>query len=858
MDCEILSNGGLFGVKVIEFDGTFEKGVQKRAESAVRFIVDAVLMSPMIAFRSPMKRYGTMAFLALANACTLWGQDSGEPTRSDAIVSEKDAVDLLDDSTVSEAISRRPDLSFSNVTIDGEDSRRSLDSISADSVSSVEVLKAATSDQDAESRGGSIRLKTRPGYEQAAISTKISLGTSYESLRGDFGQEASLSIGGPLNKGKTLGGRLSLGFEKYNGGQEYTIKDWYRRKVDGESALALKELRVYDVSEWNTTLESSASLDVKVSDALRLYWRGSYQTFTNEENKPHYEYRLKEGTYDAIDERGAHANNVEIEQGFHAFEAEEKLLESSIGGEWERGDWEADFMLTYQDERYAMLDHLNLDFVQSGVDVRYDLDNPLFPTTTITNGKEVDDAEAYLFEDFSIRNGRSNETDTIAASNVRWNHAFGNEHLSMRFGLKSRVRDEQTKTDSSYYEDYRGAEPFTMASVLSKDSSSDVLMGNYHFDVKVDKALVKSFVADRFDSFSYDERRSRERSDATSHQVDEQVDAIYGMLDFEWGKWRTLFGLRQENTAISFVSAEVVLGIDEFDKDGDGDLSEVVYLRTNPTTGSTRYGNAFPNGHIGYKLNDRTSFIASYTDTIKRPLYGAVVPYRQVNLEDRRVEEGNPDLRPTLYGNLDLSMDVRIAEEGLVSLELFDRTLDDYIFNRESTVSGGLYEGFELRRQENSSNAHIQGASLSWIQPIALPILPEGLSFNANYQRQETELNYPERPGEVLSLARQPDSSMKVSLRMERKKLFAQLTMEQEEESIYRVGSKPEEDRYYAASSRLDLALSYQLRKKTRWYVEWNNITNEPNLDLYEGSPSRSSYYRYRPWTVNTGMKLEL
>ena len=111
--------------------------------------------------------------LAGAAAGELWAKAAADPEQggtqsveSEFIVSEKDEVELVKDSNVSEAIQRRPDLSFSNVTIDGEGSRQSLDSISAEDVASLEVLKAVTPDQDADSRGGSIRLKTRPSYTQ--------------------------------------------------------------------------------------------------------------------------------------------------------------------------------------------------------------------------------------------------------------------------------------------------------------------------------------------------------------------------------------------------------------------------------------------------------------------------------------------------------------------------------------------------------------------------------------------------------------------------------------------------------------------------------------------------------------------
>ena len=76
------------------------------------------------------------AFVALAFAATatgeLWAEaavdleeSSAQNADSEFIASEKDEVELVKDSNVSEAIQRRPDLSFSNVTIDGEGSRTS-------------------------------------------------------------------------------------------------------------------------------------------------------------------------------------------------------------------------------------------------------------------------------------------------------------------------------------------------------------------------------------------------------------------------------------------------------------------------------------------------------------------------------------------------------------------------------------------------------------------------------------------------------------------------------------------------------------------------------------------------------------
>jgi len=812
--------------------------------------------------------YWGMAILAsFLGASTAWGkaviddptEGAKSPVESDSIVSEKDEVALVEDSSVREAIERRPDLTFANVTIDGEGSRQSLDDISAESVSSVEVLKAVTPDQDANSRGGSIRLKTRPAYLQKQLVTKIGLETGYRSLVNDLGYEGSVSIGGPLNEDRSIGGRFTVSYEDMGRGSQYINKDWFRRNVDGESKIVLKEMRIFDIEEQNSDRDLSASLDFKASDSLRLFWKGSHSLFTNHETMPHYEYRFNKGRHVAADHSGGTVESAEVERGFYEFTSEYEVAETSIGGEWIEGDLEADFRILYQDDRITPLDYLNIDFVMPDADMRYILDEDYtFPTVVAENGTDFNDVSAFELEDFTLRERKRVENDSIGSANFKWKNAFGNEQLTLRAGFKTRIRDSVTNNNVGYYDQYSGTGGFTLANVLSDRESKPLLGGLYQSGPIADRALLDDFIETNFDDFRYDERRSRENSDSLSYEVEEQVDAFYAMGDYSVGKWRALLGFRQENTSIAFDANEVVLGPDVTDKDGDGDLEEIVYLDTNPTSGSTSYGNAFPNAHVRYKWSDRTTFIASYTNTIKRPNYGDVVPYRRVNQEDREIEEGNPNLNPTLYTNIDMSVDFRVGDRGLLSLEVFDRKLDDYIFSNESLVTGGIYDGYELERQENSSSAQLRGVSMTWNQPLHLPLLDEGLSFNANFIRQESELQYPERPGEVLPLPRLSDNEMNLALTYEKEKLFAQVKIAAEDDQVYRVASNPESDRFFAPRGRVDLAVSYKLQKKSRVYVEWDNITNEPYLEIYEGDPLYSTYHRLRPWSLTTGVKFEL
>ena len=101
-------------------------------------------------------------------------------------------------------------------------------------------------------------------------------------------------------------------------------------------------------------------------------------------------------------------------------------------------------------------------------------------------------------------------------------------------------------------------------------------------------------------------------------------------------------------------------------------------------------------------------------------------------------------------------------------------------------------------------------------------------------------------------------SDINISITYEKEKLFGKVNLWNEDENVFRVGNNAESDRYAGSRSRIDLSVSYKLQNKSRFYVEWDNITNEPYFRIYEGSPLFATYYRTRPWSVSTGMRIEL
>ena len=192
-------------------------------------------------------------------------------------------------------------------------------------------------------------------------------------------------------------------------------------------------------------------MDFKGSDSLRLFWKGSHSINRNRERRPQLEYRFNEGKYAAINSDQIIIEGFEVERGLYEFENEMEIAETTLGSEWESGNWEADVKLLYQIEDYKPIDYFNVDFVKPDVDAAYELDSYLFPLVMIENGDSIDDSSQFALEDFAIRDRNRDERDAIGSVNVRLKNAFDNESLSLRFGVKSRRRDYDTFGETAYF-----------------------------------------------------------------------------------------------------------------------------------------------------------------------------------------------------------------------------------------------------------------------------------------------------------------------------------------------------------------------------------------------------------------------
>lgn len=319
------------------------------------------------------------------------------------------------------------------------------------------------------------------------------------------------------------------------------------------------------------------------------------------------------------------------------------------------------------------------------------------------------------------------------------------------------------------------------------------------------------------------------------------------MLFFKLQELRIIAGLRYEQTELAYRARELIL-----DENGE-------YFSTEIRTDDNSYSNWFPGVHGRYDLGN-FSFVGSWSNTIERPEFERVVPFRQVNRESESIETGNPGLKPTLFTNYDFSVDYNFNEDDLVSVEFFYQTVEDIVYREVTLVPDGIYSGYELETDQNGPSGKIYGLRLIWSQGLGKWLeFAEGLFLGVKYSYQVSETIYPDRPGVTLPMPDRPENELEFSLSYERFGFFAQLDVEYQQSNLEEINDEaPWRDKYRATRTSLNFSSSYEVTDGIRLLFEISNLTNELDDEGYFGDELLLIEYKYAPRMFKFGIKFDL
>ena len=746
---------------------------------------------------------------------------------------------------------------LSSVTINGNripsaegDTRNvQLDLIPADMVQTIEVSKVVTADMDGDAIGGSINLVTKnTPYRRIFNATA---GSGYNAVSKKAQVNLGLTYGDRFLNDK-LGLMISGSYQYAPGGSDNAEFEY---DVDDDQVV-LKEAQVRQYYVTRERQSYSLALDYEFNADHKISFKGMYNRRNDWENR----YRA---VYKDLDESDPAEQSIELQTKGGANDTKNARLERqqtmdfTLDGEHNLGgrvlmDWAASYSRASEDrpnERYfgLKMDNntgSNLLSTFHGVGGRT-------PYSTLAIPALND--EAWELDELTNSDQSIYENEWKFRLNFELPLAKGLFGNTLRFGGKytNKTKDRETEwyKYDGVFDDNDAWRNNGAAQIRSGFMVGDFYPEGTHF---VSKEYLGGI------NFGSMEGEADNEEMSGNYHANEQITSAYLRFDQKLGrKLNLMLGLRMEHTALDYRGLNWVV-----DEEEEESLAPTGNRKNN-------YTNWLPSVLLKYDVNDDFKLRASFTETLSRPKYAALIPSVNYNSADEEATIGNPDLKPTTSYNFDLSAEYYFKSVGLVSLGFFYKSINDVIVDEvwqgmspEIPISGN-YE-YEISKPINAYDANLYGVEVAYQRDfsfIAPALKCLGFYGNYTYTANKTKNHHFEHrvleEGEEIDMIGSPEHTANASLFFEKWGFNLRLSYNFASAFVDEMGEVAQLDRYYDKVNYLDLNATYTFGKrfKTTIYADVTNLLNQP-LRYYQGTKDRTMQVEYYGARFNAGIKV--
>ena len=733
---------------------------------------------------------------------------------------------------------------LSSVTVNGNrvpsaegDTRNvQLDLIPADMIQTIEVNKVVTPDMDADAIGGSINLVTKNSPYKRSIAATA--GTGYNWIS----EKAQLNLGftyGDRFFNDKLGLMVSASYQNAPSGSYDTEFTWEQDK-DGKAYVNDYQMRQYYVTRERQSY--SAALDWDISTNHKLTFKGIFNNRNDWENR--YRTNLKD-----LEPDGSATVRIQTKAGTpdnrNARLERQRTMDFALGGEHLFGllsmDWHASYAKASEErpnERY-------IDFQLKKQKFDIDLSNERQPFASPKDGSTMTLNDEFSLKELTEQQEDIKEQDLKFSANFKLPFKNGNK---LKFGAKV-VRKTKDKAVDFYEYSPLDEDAFMENSLKNTvDQSNKHFMPNSKYQTGIYASKEYTGALDLNNPALFEKEQVQEEL-AGNFEARETVSSGYVRFDSKiTDRIELMSGLRIENTNLAYTGRTY---------DADEDITGKTERQRNS------YINFLPSLLVKWNVNDDFKVRGSFTQTLSRPKYSALVPSVNIKRSDNEITIGNPELKPTTSYNFDLSADYYFRSIGLVSAGIFYKKIDDFIVDQVSTnyeYQGNVYTRFT--QPKNAGNANLLGVELSYQRDfgfIAPALKCIGFYGTYTYTHSRVEdFNFEGRENEEgLSMPGSPAHTANASLYFEKAGLNIRVSYNFASDFIDEMGESTFYDRYYDKVNYMDANASYTFGKKikTTFYAEANNLLNQP-LRYYQGTKDRTMQAEYYGVKVNAGVKI--
>ncbi|WP_414660136.1 TonB-dependent receptor [Horticoccus sp. 23ND18S-11] len=765
-----------------------------------------------------------------------------------------------------------------NVTdFDGITRRVPLDVISSDTADQIEVSKALRPDQDADSLGGAVDIKTRSAFSHNGRTASIKAALGYSSLLSSYygypyenpTHEAAVNVSDRFGANREWGLSLSASYRDRAFVKQRNSTTGWNGAGTAASPYAMDSFVLQHYFDDMSNRGANGSLEFRPAADHRFRLFAGYNA--RETNRGRQRQQIffplnvataaltatpivTEDTYTSVS-----ARNNTVRKEVRDFDEKQSTATLTLDGESRLGAFTADYRIGYNQGEFdgGLNTALQAQFQNATSTNAYSITpgNARFPTITTSLDRLTPlGAGAYTLR--SLVRGTRDSTDK------EWNTAFNLKRaLTLadlpgwlkaggKFRTKTRDRDATARSfnaNSSWnLLGYTGQSD--IGSLLANYGAKDGATADGHYDY----------------GYFLDPRKVRDTgelliargllvptaSNVLNSQIDdyratEDVAAGFGEAQLRSGRLTVLGGVRLEQTTIEFKTFKVVNGLPE---------------RIAP---KRDYTDVTPALHLRFDQSKNLVLRAAYTEAIARPTFNQLNPRATVSTTSDTVSRGNIDLKRVSSRNFDLSAEYYLGSVGYVSLGAFHKDFKNNVF-RSTQIE--LFEGdpnTSVTQERNARGGKLTGLEFAYDQQLRFlpaPFDGLGVTFNYTYADSSLDTGLPRLAGVKIPLFDQVRDTVNVSVYYEKHALRLRASVHQRSTTLFELATDNPIAlaRYEAPSTELDLTASYKVGRKFTIFVEVQNALSEPRHGYNGNERTRPDYNEYTDWAATFGIRWNL
>jgi TonB-dependent receptor len=737
-----------------------------------------------------------------------------------------------------------------------------LDVISSDNIESIEVKKSLTPDMDADTIGASIEIETTSAFNRKKDLLTLKAEGSYNDYSSKLTPKGSIDFSRRISDSFGISGGLSY-YRRQFETDNIEADGW--DEDDGRVFPEEVNYRDYDVERER--ISANLNFDFKLGDTTKLYLRGVYSQFDDQEYRRETSLKFDEAPnsgsgssvlYDDGD------GEITIQRSLKDRFERQRIRTLVFGGETDTGEWNAKYSVSWAkstERENGSIDPANFERSFDGDGLRLGLDfaDPRKPAYTVSgNTADVFDPSAYALDDITLTGLSDSRDEEYAAKfDLAREFAMDGGTFTVQAGAKGRWRDKSYNLEAQYWEN----EDLTLADVLGKQTYRITDIS----PVTNKRGVRDIFFANR-DAFELNAIDTQFDSAVEDYAVSEDIAAGYLLGRWDSATLRIIGGVRYEHTK-NRISANTVTLFEEDATLPDGSTADDDTVVVAPNAFKRQYDHWLPSLNLRWEPSRDLVLRAAGYRSIVRPKLSWLAPRFSIEQNDdneREGEFGNPELKPYEAWNFDASVEYYLSGNGALSAAFFYKDIKNFVVE-VNYDDPGVYNGIaydEATIPRNGDSARVWGIELSYSQAFDfLPAPFDGLILQANY-------TYTDATGKV-PIDGDPNDLRRIDL-PSTSKHTANLTLGYEKGPIslrvagtYRssyldeLGDDAAEDRIVDDHFQLDLSAKYRITKQVQLFYEWVNINNAKYF-AYNRVGARRNLYQFEEysWTMKAGARV--